>query len=49
VQDALAQRYGIDPRTLDPDDRDLRDFIGRLGAMLAIEERAKHNPLADEE
>jgi hypothetical protein len=41
VQDALCQRYpALIPWEIDPDDRGITDYVGRLGAMLAIEERA---------
>jgi hypothetical protein len=41
VQDALSQRYpALVPWLLDPDDPVIADYVGRLGAMLAIEERA---------
>jgi hypothetical protein len=41
VQDALSQRYpALIPWEIDPDDPVIADYVGRLGAMLAIEERA---------
>jgi hypothetical protein len=43
TQDAIAQRYGLDPRTIEQDDNTWIDFIGRLGAMEAIKERASKN------
>lgn len=46
TQDVIAERYGLDPRTIEPDDDTWLDYIGRLNAMLMLREGMKKNSLA---